>query len=182
WADLADLVNAALNTFRLATARLKSGFAYPEAALRQFRAGLETVCGGGWQTDEQPNSALQKEDADDVDDGDAEDEEYVESEAEPEEPKDAKPVKKARKVKPVRVLIWSAKDSVSGLNLTEASHCIILHPFHDKKEDYAIGAEKQGIAGALRNGQTKTVKIVRFVVEETIEQEMHERRVGQLQL
>ncbi|KAJ3064457.1 DNA helicase rad5 [Podochytrium sp. JEL0797] len=197
WADLADLVNAALNTFGIATARLKSGFAHREAALRQFRAGLETVGGGGGSglVDDQPNAALQKEDADDGDDGDSEDDEYVESEAEvPDGDNDkkgkrkagaskvAKPVKRARKVKPVRVLMLSAKDSVSGLNLTEASHCIILHPFHDKKEDYAIGAEKQGIARALRNGQTKTVKIVRFVVEETIEQEMHERRVGKLQL
>ncbi|KAI9349599.1 SNF2 family N-terminal domain-containing protein [Obelidium mucronatum] len=84
------------------------------------------------------------------------------------------------KTKAVKVLMLSAKDSVSGLNLTEATHCIILHPFHDAKEEYAIGAEKQGVARTLRNGQTKTVKIVRFVVDHTVEQEMHERRVDKL--
>ncbi|KAJ3078894.1 hypothetical protein HDU99_000327 [Rhizoclosmatium hyalinum] len=93
---------------------------------------------------------------------------------------ESKSMKREQKYKAVKVLMLSAKDSVSGLNLTEATHCIIMHPFHDNKEDYAIGAEKQGVARTLRNGQTKTVKIVRFVVERTVEQEMHDRRVDKL--
>ncbi|KAJ3127396.1 hypothetical protein HK098_006385 [Nowakowskiella sp. JEL0407] len=68
----------------------------------------------------------------------------------------------------MKVMILSATDSVSGLNLTEASHCIVLHPFDYEKEYYAIAAEDQGIARVLRNGQTKKVKIVRFVVRNTI--------------
>ncbi|KAJ3103032.1 hypothetical protein HK100_004267 [Physocladia obscura] len=82
----------------------------------------------------------------------------------------------------VKVLMLSAKDSVSGLNLIEATHCIILHPFHAEKEEYAIAAEKQGVARTLRNGQTKTVKIVRFVVEKTVEQEIHNSRIKKLVL
>ncbi|ORY41324.1 hypothetical protein BCR33DRAFT_344318 [Rhizoclosmatium globosum] len=85
-------------------------------------------------------------------------------------------------VKPVKVLMLSAHDSVSGLNLTEATHCIILHPFHDRTEEYAVGAEKQGVARTLRNGQTKRVKIVRFIVENTVEEQMHNRRVNILTL
>ncbi|KAI8614139.1 hypothetical protein BC830DRAFT_1169682 [Chytriomyces sp. MP71] len=46
----------------------------------------------------------------------------------------------------------------------------------DGPEAQAVGAEKQGVAGTMRIGQTKTVKIVRFVVKNTVEQEMHNRR------
>ncbi|KAJ3032141.1 UNVERIFIED_CONTAM: DNA helicase rad5 [Siphonaria sp. JEL0065] len=310
WSDLADLVTQALNTFGIGTARLKSGWAQREGALKRFRAGLSTemdndvlVGGGGDGVGSSSSSSMQVEqqkeevvkpvkgksrgcrvaattrsrtsakssssraveveddvqeiiprkrtrkpikkslcelsDTEDVaatevvvekDTSDFEPEEDVkgkrkavylaelplakrskrgraalrdleegdsefESDGEGEEAeekivvavkKDVKGKGKAvadssstivkGKGKAVKVLMLSAKDSVSGLNLTEATHCIILHPFHDVKEDYAIGAEKQGVARTLRNGQTKTVKIVRFVVDHTVEQEMHDRR------
>ncbi|TPX52551.1 hypothetical protein CcCBS67573_g09848 [Chytriomyces confervae] len=79
--------------------------------------------------------------------------------------------------KPVKVLMLSARDSVSGLNLTEASHCIILHPFYSHNDEHAIGSEKQGVARVLRKGQEKTVKIVRFYVENTVEQGIHDTRM-----
>ncbi|KAJ3243856.1 hypothetical protein HDU77_010246 [Chytriomyces hyalinus] len=79
--------------------------------------------------------------------------------------------------KPVKVLMLSARDSVSGLNLTEASHCIILHPFFSQNDEHAIASEKQGVARVLRKGQEKTVKIVRFYVENTVEQGIHETRM-----
>ncbi|KAJ3280728.1 DNA helicase rad5 [Rhizoclosmatium sp. JEL0117] len=292
WSDLADLVSQALNTFGIATARLKSGWTQREAALKQFRAGLpessfakddqveaeakaEAECDeekieeiaelkpkavkvkpvkkdvkgknravpldldltevqplpprratrkakataiiGSESEEPEPKEDVaeikkrarratsskarpakkQRKKADDSeddfgvgsDDGDVqEDDEFDESAVVSKTSKkrpvlndvESKSVKREQKYKAVKVLMLSAKDSVSGLNLTEATHCIIMHPFHDNKEDYAIGAEKQGIARTLRNGQTKTVKIVRFVVERTVEQEMHDRRVDKL--
>ncbi|KAI8835253.1 SNF2 family N-terminal domain-containing protein [Chytriomyces cf. hyalinus JEL632] len=69
---------------------------------------------------------------------------------------------------------------VSGLNLTEAPHSIILHPFVSEKEENAVASEQQGIARVLRKGQEKTVKIVRFYVEGTVEQDIHEARVKAL--
>jgi SNF2 family DNA or RNA helicase len=74
----------------------------------------------------------------------------------------------------VPILILSSEDSVSGLNLTEASHVVIFHPFlvdskgeHDKGDgDFdadtkmALSFEKQGIARAWRSGQLKQVEVV----------------------
>ncbi|KAJ3066951.1 hypothetical protein HDU99_003679 [Rhizoclosmatium hyalinum] len=297
WSDLADLVSQALNTFGIATARLKSGFTQREAALKQFRAGLpegsfvkvkeaeaddedeskvendetkreikqETVNTNSVETeliplkkdvkgkgravpldlesedvqqlppvmavrkkrpatvfvsdsdDSEPEVGMTEEknethlattstarpgkkprtkvniSEDDLStvklDPNAPNDEFEESSLDVKTVKkkrvtakevESKSMKRERKYKAVKVLMLSAKDSVSGLNLTEATHCIIMHPFHDNKEEYAIGAEKQGVARTLRNGQTKTVKIVRFVVERTVEQEMHDRRVDKL--
>ncbi|KAJ3287887.1 DNA helicase rad5 [Rhizoclosmatium sp. JEL0117] len=274
WSDLADLVSKALNTFGIATARLKSGWTQREAALKKFReglpsgsfekvveseVGLEDESKNGVLMDESLESELKTqmekpmtndvkgkgralpldlEEAQPLPPGTsarktnpgtvlASDRDDMKAEVGVTEKKKGarrattsllQPAKKSRKTvnfkpdvclkedssiedeslgevktektvsqelkelesKAVKVLMLSAKDSVSGLNLTEATHCIIMHPFHDNKEDYAIGAEKQGVARTLRNGQTKTVKIVRFVVEQTVEQEMHDRRIDKL--
>ncbi|KAJ3399872.1 hypothetical protein HDU80_007487 [Chytriomyces hyalinus] len=198
WSDLADLVTQALNTFGIVTARLKNGFQHREAALRQFRAGLESEVA----KNETIGSACVEEremvqELDDFEKENSEGEEYQPGEDD-EFGSDSKrkrkratrrvgkekkkPTSTSKRNPPSRVLILSAKDSVSGLNLTEATHCIILHPFHDIKEAHAVGAEKQGVARTLRNGQTKTVKIVRLVVENTIEQDMHDRRAPTMTL
>ncbi|KAJ3061633.1 hypothetical protein HDU98_002438 [Podochytrium sp. JEL0797] len=176
WSDLAYLVTQVLNTFGIVTARLKNGFVHRETALRRFRSGLElgeeNAVGG-----REGEGGGVDEDADDV--------EAVAADVKGKRKArvvGAAAEEKSRKEKSARVLMLSAKDSVSGLNLTEATHCIILHPFHDSKEAHAIAAKKQGVARTLRNCQTKTVKIVRFVVENTNEQEMHERRVATLTL
>jgi SNF2 family DNA or RNA helicase len=73
----------------------------------------------------------------------------------------------------VPILILSSEDSVAGLNLTEASHVVIFHPFlidgagqHSDGDDFdadtqmALNYEKQGIARAWRAGQTKQVEVV----------------------
>jgi SNF2 family DNA or RNA helicase len=68
--------------------------------------------------------------------------------------------------------------SVSGLHLTEANHIILLHPFYygPGTEDKAIASEKQGIARAHRFGQTRPVKVLRFVCSDTVEGELLQQR------
>jgi hypothetical protein len=71
------------------------------------------------------------------------------------------------------ILMLSSEDSVSGLNLTEASHVVIFHPFlvdgegkiADDNEfnadtKMALSYEKQGIARSWCMGQTKQVEVV----------------------
>ncbi|KAJ3120687.1 DNA helicase rad5 [Nowakowskiella sp. JEL0407] len=167
--NLADIVSNALHTYGINNVRLRQGWKTREAALRKFKESVAEV--------------------DDFDSDEDVDEEEISKKnkgkrkakgVDDKENSSSKAIKtnsgKKRSKGAVKVMILSAKDSVSGLNLTEASHCIILHPFHSENEEYAIGAEDQGIARVLRNGQKKTVKIVRFVVRNTIEDEMHKRR------
>jgi SNF2 family DNA or RNA helicase len=71
----------------------------------------------------------------------------------------------------------SSEDSVSGINLTQATHVILLHPFwSDKGEDVDLAAEKQGISRAYRFGLNHPLKVVRFAVKDTVEEEITLRR------
>jgi SNF2 family DNA or RNA helicase len=89
----------------------------------------------------------------------------------------------------VPILILSSEDSVSGLNLTEASHVVIFHPFlvdgngkHTDGDEFdadtkmALSFEKQGIARAWRSGQEKQVEVVRFLTKDSIEEELAKQR------
>ena len=80
--------------------------------------------------------------------------------------------------KQVRVIMLSAETSVTGLQLTEATHIILLHPFFffDGQEDRAIAAEKQGVARAYRMGLDHELKVVRFVVKNSVEEELLQGR------
>jgi SNF2 family DNA or RNA helicase len=74
----------------------------------------------------------------------------------------------------VPILILSSEDSASGLNLTEASHVVIFHPFLIDREKkimqdgtrcnadtkLSLEQEEQGIARAWRSGQVKQVQVV----------------------
>jgi hypothetical protein len=100
----------------------------------------------------------------------------------------------------VPILILSSEDSVSGLNLTEASHVVIFHPFlidsnggklqgdemaADTK--MALSIENQVIFKAWRSGQRKQVEVVRlaifisnlkvrFLARDSIEEELATQR------
>jgi SNF2 family DNA or RNA helicase len=69
-----------------------------------------------------------------------------------------------------KVILLSADRANSGTNLIEAS-CVILldtHLINDFK--YRKDVEKQAIGRAVRLGQTKNVKVLRFIMKNTIEQ------------
>lgn len=77
-----------------------------------------------------------------------------------------------------RLILLSSEDSVSGLHLTNATHVVIFHPFLINEGDHelAMAYEKQGIARAWRSGLEHPVKVVRFVVRDSIESQLAERR------
>ncbi|KAI8833805.1 SNF2 family N-terminal domain-containing protein [Chytriomyces cf. hyalinus JEL632] len=179
FSDLADLVSAALKTYGLSTARVNQGWQQRERALRLFRAGLSKPAADGVENSENVLAEISEPAVEPLDPK-GKGKRVVDEQAEGRS-KAAKQVKLSKPVqKPVKVLMLSARDSVSGLNLIEASHCIILHPFVSEKEENAVASEQQGIARVLRKGQEKPVKIVRFYVERTVEQVMHEARVQAL--
>ncbi|KAJ3198803.1 DNA helicase rad5 [Entophlyctis luteolus] len=165
FSDLADLVSQALNTFGIATARFKGGWPQREGALKRFRAGLAPNAPSAGEGTSSSSNTEEKKQADtqgEVRFLDPQSKEKGKRKIELAEPARPRKTAKSQQIEAVKVLMLSARDSVSGLNLTE---------------EHAVASEKQGVARLLRNGQTKTVKIVRFFVEGTIEAEMHQARV-----
>jgi len=73
-----------------------------------------------------------------------------------------------------RVLLLSVQDSASGTNLTRASHVILFHPVIAGTREASVACEMQAVGRALRAGQTRPVKIWRFVVAGTVEQKVTE--------
>lgn len=86
-------------------------------------------------------------------------------------------ITKFRDSKDIRLIMMSSEDSVSGINLTQATHVILLHPFWtDNGEATDLAYEKQGISRAYRFGLDHPLRIVRFAVRGTIEEEITLRR------
>jgi SNF2 family DNA or RNA helicase len=74
----------------------------------------------------------------------------------------------------IKVIMLSLRNAASGTNLIEATHVILMDPVTgSKKEAQAI--ESQAIGRAHRQGQTKQITIVRFVVKNTIEHALYLR-------
>lgn len=174
WSDLSALVSSALTSFGVGNVRLYRGWDQREKALKAFAAGLKGVepeQSDKMDIDEEclsGSSSSSPAPASDISAG----------------PSSASPVPPS--TNSIKVLMLSATDSVSGLNLTNATHVIILHPFHhsaqgayeiEGRDDYALHAEKQGIARAVRTGQKNSVQVVRFMVRETVEQRIWKKRV-----
>ena len=72
----------------------------------------------------------------------------------------------------IKAILLSSVYGASGVNLTEATHVFIVHPFYgDDGHQY----EKQAIGRAYRTGQTKKVMVSFFITQNTIEQELWEK-------
>ena len=64
----------------------------------------------------------------------------------------------------IHVLLMSIETGAVGLNLTIANHIHIVEP------QWNPSVEEQAIGRALRMGQTREVKITRYLIEKTVEQ------------
>ncbi len=72
----------------------------------------------------------------------------------------------------IKAILLSSVYGASGVNLVEATHVFIVHPFHgDDGHQY----EKQAIGRAHRTGQTQPVHVSFFITDNTIEQELWEK-------
>ena len=71
----------------------------------------------------------------------------------------------------VKVIMLSSEGSASGTNLTKAEQVILLDPVFGTYE-YRRNTEWQAIGRAYRMGQTKEVNVIRFIVRDTIEEEI----------
>lgn len=72
----------------------------------------------------------------------------------------------------IGVIMLSSKYSCSGSNLTSANHIAILNPIGGSAED-RIAIESQAIARVHRIGQKHNLTVSRFIIENTIEEELY---------
>jgi len=73
-----------------------------------------------------------------------------------------------------QVIILSLNNSASGTNLTEASDIIFVEPI-DNTIEHVKAIEGQAIARAHRIGQKNIINIHRFLIKNTIEEEIYNR-------
>ena len=74
--------------------------------------------------------------------------------------------------KSIKVVLLSSDKASSGLNLTEATHIVLLDTFNTDKESSKV-IEQQAIGRAVRIGQKKNVFVKRFIMKDTIEEEYY---------
>ncbi|KAG6827082.1 hypothetical protein H0H92_013265 [Tricholoma furcatifolium] len=80
-----------------------------------------------------------------------------------------------------RVLLLNVMDeSASGANLTSANHAIFLSPLLAPSKEIYRACETQAVGRLVRFGQTKHVNVWRFLTTNTIDDEIYEKRRGEM--
>jgi SNF2 family DNA or RNA helicase len=69
------------------------------------------------------------------------------------------------------VIMLSSRNAASGINLTVANKIILLEPVYGNK-DYRRDIESQAIGRADRLGQNNPIEIFRFIIKDTIEEDI----------
>ena len=72
----------------------------------------------------------------------------------------------------IKVIMLSSESAASGTNLTKATQIILLDPVYGDYK-YRKDTENQAIGRAHRLGQKEQLEVVRFVVKETVEEEIY---------
>jgi SNF2 family DNA or RNA helicase len=70
------------------------------------------------------------------------------------------------------IICLSSENCASGINLTSANKIILIEPIYGNKE-YRKDIENQAIGRADRIGQKRPIEIIRFIIKDTIEQEIY---------
>jgi len=76
----------------------------------------------------------------------------------------------------IKVIMLSSDSAASGSNLTKATQVILLDPVYGDYE-FRRNTEWQSIGRAHRMGQTKQVEVIRFIIKDTIEDEIYKLNI-----
>jgi len=76
----------------------------------------------------------------------------------------------------IQVIMLSSESAAAGTNLTAATKVILLDPVSGTYE-FRKNTEGQAIGRAHRTGQTKQVTVVRFIIKDTIEEEIYNENI-----
>ena len=83
-------------------------------------------------------------------------------------------IRKFRLDTSIRIILLSSEKAASGLNLTEANHIILLDTLNNDP-DISKVIEEQAIGRAVRIGQTQNVKVTRFIMKDTVEEDFYNK-------
>lgn len=72
----------------------------------------------------------------------------------------------------IKVIMLSSDSSAAGTNLTKASQIIFLDPIYGTLE-FRKNQERQAIGRAHRLGQKSIITIMRYIIEDSVESEIH---------
>jgi SNF2 family DNA or RNA helicase len=72
----------------------------------------------------------------------------------------------------INLILLSSRNAASGINLTVANKIILLEPIYGNKE-YRENIEEQAIGRADRLGQKRPIYIYRFIIKNTIEEDIY---------
>ena len=76
----------------------------------------------------------------------------------------------------IKVIMLSSDSTAAGTNLTKATQVILLDPIYGDYK-YRKGQERQAIGRAHRLGQMSKIKVIRFIIKDTIENEIHQLNI-----
>lgn len=75
------------------------------------------------------------------------------------------------KDKDINIILLSSRNAASGINLTAANKIILLEPIYGSKE-YRYDIESQAVGRADRLGQKRPIDIHRFIIKNTVEEDI----------
>ena len=78
----------------------------------------------------------------------------------------------------IKVIMLSSDSSASGTNLTKASQVILLDPIYGSYK-YRKDQEKQAVGRAHRLGQKNNIKVTRFIIKDSVEEEIYWMNVNE---
>ena len=87
-------------------------------------------------------------------------------------------IKRFNEKEEYKIIMLSSSNAASGTNLTKAKQIIFLDPVYGEYK-YRKDIENQAIARAHRIGQNEQIKVVRFVVKNTVESELYNETIKQ---
>lgn len=76
----------------------------------------------------------------------------------------------------IKVIMLSSDSSASGTNLTKASQIVFIEPIYGSYQ-FRREQERQAIGRAHRLGQQNEIKVVRFLIKNTIEEDIHNMNI-----
>lgn len=77
----------------------------------------------------------------------------------------------------IKVIMLSSDSTAAGTNLTKARQVILIDPIYGDY-DYRKDQERQAVGRAHRLGQKANIKVVRFIIKESVEEEIYKMNLA----